>query len=270
MFKMSAVLGRLKRGVQAVVDEYKISRPLKAQKHEIDAVLDFFCNFKDFRSLSSCAKNTGLDIDLCAQIKHHLYEQRKLGLYYFEADSPPQKYMRKFILERFPQITANSGILEVGPGENPVFPVAEYPNWFGVDKYLQDGVIDFKEQAWAKNKYPVNRILKGGWENLTDACKSTGLTGKFDIVVGSHSFEHVFKPIQSLVEANRMLRAGGLLVLFVPDGLTDDINTKDPTHTMYIVPDMMNEFFNCAGGFKDISIEQFRPNADLVITAVKI
>lgn len=269
MVKLSATLRRLiRRGWNVSKKEDFIT--IKAEQHQIDAVLDFFCNHRDFRTLSSCAKHTGLDIELCKHIKHHLYLQRKLGLYYFEAGVPPQKYMRQYILNNFPEITADSYILEVGPGENPMFPIAEYQNWYGVDKYLQDGMIDFKEQAWAKDLYPVDRILKGGWENLSDACASVGVKDSFDIVVGSHSYEHVFKPIQSLIEANRMLKPGGILVLFVPDGLTDDINTKDPTHTLYIVPEMMEEFFQCAGGFKDILIKPFRPNADLVITAVKI
>lgn len=32
---------------------------------------------------------------------------------------------------------------------------------------------------------------------------------------------------------------------------------------------MMEEFFHYADGFEAISIEAFRPNADLVITAIK-
>ena len=66
-----------------------------------------------------------------------------------------------------------------------------------------------------------------------------------------------------------MLKDMGILVLFVPDGFSDDPNTKDPTHTLYVVPGMMEEFFEYAGGFRDITIEKFRPNADLVITAIK-
>ena len=266
---MSLILNSFKRRLRAVINRYRVSRPLKAQQNEINAVLDFFTGYEDFRSLSACARYTGLDMNLCGQIKHHLYRERKLGLYYFEADVPPQKYMREHILKKFPMVTRDSFILEVGPGEYPVFPIPNFQNWFGVDKYFQDGVINFKEQLWAKDKYPKERLIKGGWENLSEIFKSTKLTGMFDLVVGSHSYEHVFRPIQSLVEANKMLRPGGILVLFVPDGLTDDINTKDPTHTLYLVPEMIEEFFYYAGGYTDLSIERFRPNVDLVITAIK-
>jgi SAM-dependent methyltransferase len=67
-----------------------------------------------------------------------------------------------------------------------------------------------------------------------------GLLSKFDLLVASHSYEHVFKPIQSLIEAAKMLRSGGVLVLFVPDGFSDEPAARnEPTHTLYIVPDMI-------------------------------
>lgn len=236
---------------------------------KIEDVLDFFCNYNDFRSLANCAKKTGLDIKDCEKIKLHLYHERRLGHYYFEADTPPHKYMREYIISAFSQITNNSCILEVGPGENPLFPISEYPNWYAVDKYLEDGTIKFKDLEWAKDKYPQERIFRGSFEDLSNIFESNGLSGTFDLVAASHSYEHVFKPIEALKQANKMLKAGGLLCLFVPDAFTDDPSSKDPTHTIYIVPEMMEEFFHYAGGWKDISIQSFRPNADLVVTAIK-
>lgn len=242
---------------------------LYAKESEIKRVQDFYCKYTGFRSLAACAKQTGLDIWLCEAIKEYLYENRLLGLYYFEKNSPPQKYMREYILKKFSQIKADSYILEVGPGENSLFPVEQYKNWYAVDKYLDGSVIKFKGLDWAENKYPPQKIFLGSFEDLDKVLEPKGLSGRFDMVVASHSYEHVFKPIESLKQANKMLVRGGIICLFVPDAYTDDPSTKDPTHTLYITKGMMQEFFQYAGGFKDISIEPFRPNADLVITAIK-
>ena len=219
---------------------------LKNKKREIEIVYDFFCNYDGFRSLSSCAKYTGLNIRLCTAIKEYLYDKRMLGLYYFEKNVPPHRYMREYILKKFPQINTDSNILEVGPGENPIFPIDKFINWYAVDKYYKNGVIKFKDLNWAKNKYPTERIFSGAFEDLKQIFEPKGLSGKFDIIVASHSYEHVFKPIESLKQAKKMLVREGILCLFVPDAFTDDPNTKDPTHTLYIIPEMMEEFFHYA------------------------
>ncbi len=244
---------------------------LYAKKSEIKRVQDFYCNYTGFRSFAACAKQTCLDIWLCEAIKEYLYEKRMLGLYYFEENSPPQRYMREYILEKFSQIKADSYILEVGPGEHPLFPIKQYRNWYAVDKYYdyESGVIKFKDLNWGENKYPSEKIFSGSFEDLNKIFEPKGLSGNFDLIVASHSYEHVFKPIESLKQANKALVRGGIICLFVPDAFTDDLSTKDPTHTLYITKEMMEEFFHYAGGFKDISIEPFRPNADLVITAIK-
>lgn len=244
--------------------------PQKADDDQVKKVYDFFCNYNNFRSLEKCAEETGINIFLCQKIKNKLYKQRKLGLYYFEANNPPHKYMRDFILKRFSDVDKDSYILEVGPGENPIFSFTEYANWYGVDKNLKNGVINFKENKWAKDLYPKEKIFVGGFENLTEVFVSTGLIEKFDMVVACHSYEHTFKPVESLINMRKMLKKDGILVLFVPDAYTDDPNSKDLTHTLYINNEMMKDFFKYAGGFKDISITNFRPNADLVISAIKI
>jgi SAM-dependent methyltransferase len=260
---------RVKIVIKRILVNFIIELIIKNKEAKIKIVHDFFCNYNGFRSLTDCAKYTGLNIWLCAAIKEYLYEKRMLGLYYFEGNAPPQKYMREYILKKFPQINTNSYILEVGPGENPLFPIAQYKNWYAVDKYFEDGAIKFKGLNWAKNKYPTERIFLGTFEDLNEIFEPKGLSGKFDLVVASHSYEHVFRPIESLKQANKLLKARGGICLFVPDAFTDDPSTKDPTHTLYLVPEMIEEFFHYAGGYKEIIIEPFRPNADLVITAIK-
>jgi len=239
------------------------------QKREVEAVYNFFTKYNGFRSVEACAAETGLQLEVCRDVKEYLYRQRRLGLYHFEAGVPPHKYMRDYTLNEFPQINSQSFILEIGPGDNPVFFLQDYPNWYAVDKYFEDGMINFRNLHWAQNKYPAGRIFKGDWERLSEVTGLGEFQGKFDLVVSSHSYEHVFKPIKSLQEANVMLKPGGLLILFVPDGFSDDPSTKDPTHTIYLIPDMVKEFFYYAGGFDNVSVSSFRPNADLIISAIK-
>lgn len=250
-----------------IIKEINLILPVMATYEEIEKVYNFFINYNDFRLLENCSLETGLSIYKCARIKKYLYKKRRLGSYFFEADVPPQKYMREYILKKFSSIKNDSCILEVGPGEFPVFDFKDFSNWYGVDKFFSGGSIEFRCKGWAKNKYPIEKIKQAEYENLSDEMKN--MVEKFDLVVGSHSYEHTLKPILSLRESFKMLKKGGILVLFVPDGFSDDINSKDPTHTLYINKDMMIEFFEAAGGFENIEIKTFRPNADLVISAIK-
>ena len=67
-----------------------------------------------------------------------------------------------------------------------------------------------------------------------------------------------------------MLKNGGYIVLFVPDGFSDDPSARNEmTHTLYLVPEMINEFFLYSNVFAKPTIETFRPNADYFIIAQK-
>lgn len=251
-----------------IVREFLLRLPLtRIEKENIEKVYEFFCAYPDFRSVESCSRQLGISELQCAKIKHKLYKERKLGLYFFEAGKPPQKFMQDYILERFPHIFYNSKILEVGPGEYPLFDFNKYPEWRAVDRFLEDDEIKFKNLKWAKNKYPKDKIKHGGYEDLSQLYKNE--LSSYDLVVGSHSYEHTLLPIKSLKEICSILKPGAVIVLFVPDGFSDDVNTKDPTHTLYLHKEMIKEFFFYAGGFKSICVESFRPNADLVISAIK-
>lgn len=236
-------------------------------REDINAVESYFINTPDFRNLNDCEKKTGISFRKCSIIKEYLYKTRKLGLYFFEEATPPQKYMREWIFSSYKHLNPSSYILEIGPGNNPIFPPAEYPNCKAVDRYFDGTHILFRGQEWGKDLYPKGSIRNGSYENLSAVMNE--FLGSFDLIVGSHSYEHTWKPITALVEIGKMLKKGGMVVLFVPDGFTDDPSTKDPTHTIYVVPGMMEEFFYHAGGFNDFAINKFRPNADLVITARK-
>jgi len=175
--------------------------------------------------------------------------------------------MRREILRLFPELTPASAILEIGPGEHPLFPADAYRNWIGVDKYFEHGKIRFKNLDWQNRNL---NIVQGSYENLSEIEALRPQTGRFDLVCGSHSYEHVFKPIGSLIECRKMLKPGGGLALFVPDGFSDEpASRNEMTHTLYLVPAMIEEFFHHAGGYCDLQVKTFRPNADYMITARK-
>jgi len=194
-----------------------------------------------------------------------------LGNYYFQADAPPQKYMRDFVMKRLGSaVDHHAMILEVGPGNHPIFSFDEYGNWYAVDKFYDGSGILFGTRSWARNAYPGDRIYTGGWENLSSIRELKPHRNGFDLIVASHSYEHVFKPIQSLIEAGIMLKPGGYIFLFVPDGFSDDPSSRrEPSHTLYLVPEMIEEFFWYSGQFTKPEIGVFRPNADYYVVAQK-
>jgi SAM-dependent methyltransferase len=251
--------------IKRIMPFFSLGRRFTSQEQY--AVEQYYREYQGFRSLEACVEQTGFTLEKCSKIKQYLYKKHLLGNYYFKANTPPQSFMRERITKAFPQITNDSLILEVGPGDLPLFPPKEYRNWTGCDPFWDGEAIHFRQMNWAKGRYPQGKMRCGSWENLSETYPN--LVGKIDIVAGSHSFEHSSRPISALREAARMLKHGGILALFVPDGFSEDPSNQDPTHTIYVVPGMLEEFFSCVGGFEQIQIEPFRPNADLFVSAIR-
>lgn len=222
------------------------------------------------RNPENCSRyfNNKYSVKVCEDVIQYLFDSRKTGAYYFAKDKAPQPYMQKYIKKTFPEINTNSYIMEIGPGNNPIFLESEFPNWYSCDINYEDGIINFSEQIWGKDMY--KHICKGGWENLSEVCEKNGLPSQYDLVCGSHSFEHNHRPIKALKECAKILKENGILVLFVPDGYSTWSGNYDKTHTLYFTDEMVEDFFDAAGGFSDISCKQFRKNMDLVITARKM
>lgn len=227
----------------------------------------FHRDYQGPRTLDECARQTGMNKKDCAQIKKKLYQERLLGNYFFQAECPPQKFMRNKIMEELQAVNVKSNILEIGPGEYPLFPPEEYSNWSGCDPNYDGEGITFREQRWAQGRYAKFDMRNGAWENLESTFPERKKS--FDIVAGSHSYEHSCRPVTALRQAYNMLKPGGWIVLFVPDGFSDDPSNHDLTHTIYVVPGMLEDFFTFAGGFEKPRIEPFRPNADLFVLARK-
>ncbi len=231
------------------------------------SVEHFYKDYQGHRNDYTCAKYTGYSIKDCTTIRRILYQNNLLGNYFFSPNTGPWEFMREEIHYRIRNLSTASVILEVGPGEHPVFPPELYPNWHMCDPNYDGASINFKQFSWASQKYLPERSSTASWDTMADILIT--LHGQCDLVFGCHSYEHTFKPITALRQAHRLLRPGGWLAMFVPDGFSEDPNLHDPTHTLYIVPGMMEDFFAAAGGFTPPIIEPFRPNADLLILAQK-
>lgn len=234
----------------------------------LDDVYEFCKNAKMLRNAHNCAKyyNNKYDEDDCRAAIQYLFNTRKMGAYYFEKNADPQKYMKKYILEKIPSIDAQSCILEMGPGNLPLFAENEYINWRGIDYNNKEGIIEFSGKNWGGF---YQHIFTGGWDNISEVVQAEIDLKKYDLVCGSHSFEHCFKPITALREVTKVLKPGGHLAIFVPDGFSTWEGNYDRTHTLYMVPDMVEDFINSAGGLELLICEQFRINMDLVVIAQK-
>ena len=240
---------------------------LTGKDEEIRKVRHFFKTYSDdFRTIKNCSNQTGIDKKICSLIKYYLQSNNEIGCFYYGGN--PHIAMYNYIISRFPQISNNSYILEIGPGGNPIFNPKRFDNWWGIDKNLEGKTIEYGQYQWNVENYPTDRILQSKWENLTNILNENNLIKRFDIIVASHVYEHTTEPIQCLIECKNALKPGGIIVLFVPDGFAVD-SAKDPGHTLYLVKSMVFEFFRYAGGFEMIDVKPFRPDCDLVISAKK-
>jgi len=240
----------------------------KTSHEKIENVFHFFSEFQDFRTDERCSVELGIEITEVKLIKKQLYKDRRLGTYSLGLEGPPHALIRERISTRF-GITKKTLILEIGPGANPLFPKTDYFNAISVDKYGTNGqmllygnmmnmvsISDFRGSYSTFNLIPeVQDILRK--------------KGGFELIAGCHSFEHETRPITGLRNIYSSLRTGGRIILFVPDGWSDDLVCRDSTHTMYLTPDMIKEFFDEVSGFEDLIIESFRPNFDIMISAIK-
>lgn len=245
-----------------------IKNSIKIEKTFLNDVLLFCKEAQMLRNGENCAKyyNNKYDTEDCTDAINYLFTVRKMGAYIYGKDQDPQQYMRKFILDNISTINKESNILEIGPGNLPLFYESEYKNWYGVDFNYTHGVIDFNGNKWGDF---YNKIFSGGWENLEQTVNEKIKGIKFDLVCGSHSFEHCSMPITALKEASLVLKESGYLVIFIPDGYSTWPGNYDKTHTIYPNIAMLQEFFKYANTFELICCKQFRTNMDLVVIAKK-
>jgi SAM-dependent methyltransferase len=172
----------------------------------LDDVYTFCKTAHVLRTPENCSKYFlgKYDVPTCKKAIACLYDSGMMGAYTFGYGVDPHQYMREYILNTLPDINAQSKIMEVGPGNCPLFNEAEYPNWYGCDVNYNEGHIDFSGKIWGKGLY--KKIYNDSWDTLAAVCKEHSLSADFDLVCGCHSFEHTYKPVCALREAAQILR----------------------------------------------------------------
>lgn len=83
---------------------------------------------------------------------------------------------------------------------------------------------------------------KTGYQYVLEASSLEGIESEsYDFVLSCHSLEHVANPLQALTEWKRVLKPGGLLILFLPDKEnTFDIN-RPYTTMSHLLQDYQNK-----------------------------
>lgn len=229
---------------------------------EIKKVEDFFAGFPDFRTYERCAEELNLSVEIVELIYKKLCKERRLGPYSLGIQGNPQKYMLAYLCDKLP-IVRESLILEVGPGCNPVFNKQEFPLLFSVDRYFTGQYGNaFGQRSVADAIATYSNLAE-----CQELSEFINKYGAFDLVFGSHSFEHEVRPVKAIRSIRSVLKVGGAVALFVPDGFSNEEGLRDPSHTMNITPDMAYDLFEAAGGFVDIEVTPWRPNWDQILIA---
>lgn len=225
-------------------------------------VESFFTKFPDFRTYERCASELGLSIETTKLAYEQLRQDRRIGPNSLGINDLPQRHMLAYLNEKL-SITSDSLILEVGPGCNPVFNKSDYRFLFSVDRYLSGQYGNMLGQPSVANAIATYSTI----EECGELTRFIEQHGSFDLVFGSHSFEHEMRPIKALRSVRSVLKIGGAIALFVPDGFSNEDGLRDPSHTMYITPDMAYDLFEAAGGYVNIEVISWRPNWDQILIA---
>jgi len=112
---------------------------------------------------------------------------------------------RKIIRE---QISYTKGtVLEIGTGFSTLLEDLPYFTKFGVD--ISEKTIEHMKQLFAERKIDATLVA-------ADAESLPFADNFFDVIVSSHTFEHIKNDAKALAECARVLKPGGELIIFVP------------------------------------------------------
>ncbi|HXX91116.1 MAG TPA: methyltransferase domain-containing protein [Acidimicrobiales bacterium] len=133
------------------------------------------------------------------------------------------------VRRRFAAHLAGQGI-EVGPGHVP-FPVPPTVTVRYVDRWEPDENSSLFPELGDSPGFPKPDIVA----NL-DAERLSGVPdASQDFVIASHVIEHLANPLAMIVEFDRVLRPGGLLLMLVPDRRKTFDRHRSPTPLAHLV-----------------------------------
>ena len=124
---------------------------------------------------------------------------------------------RIWIKPLFAGISHSATILEIGGGYRPQFTKGEYPNVFHLDHASADDL---------RNKYANEPIACNLVDNIqpvdfiSDGSPIESLIPeelKFDVIFSSHAIEHQVDLIGHLISIEKLLKAGGRVIMMIPD-----------------------------------------------------
>lgn len=111
----------------------------------------------------------------------------------------------------------NEKTLEIGPFHSPIFPKSEFRHVFSSDVFTQETLVANALNDKNISQVNINRIesvdfiWKGSLEETLRGCGSD-----WALIVSSHNFEHQPDPIKFLIDAEKLLKPGGVLTMAIP------------------------------------------------------
>ena len=133
------------------------------------------------------------------------------------------------VRRRFARRLSGQGV-EIGPGHVP-FPVPNRVTVRYIDRWEPSENSSLFPELGESPGFPPPDIVSD-----LDIDRLGGLADESqDFVIASHVIEHLANPLAMLVDIHRVLRAGGLLILLVPDRHRTFDRNRQPTPLAHLV-----------------------------------
>ncbi|MBD3273509.1 methyltransferase domain-containing protein [Candidatus Dependentiae bacterium] len=123
---------------------------------------------------------------------------------------------RKLLIENISKKTGN--LLEIGTGISSILQDINNFNLYGID--FSKKATDFTSNLFKKIGKKAN-IIQGNAEKLPYP------NNFFDVIISSHTLEHIKNDLNALKECSRTLKKNGELILFVPGRISGIATQKE-------------------------------------------
>ncbi len=116
----------------------------------------------------------------------------------------------------------NGNLLEIGTGMSSLLEDVPQFNRFGID--ISANTIDMVQRYFKQKNIPATLCV-------ADAESIPFEDNTFDVIITSHTFEHIKNDTKAFQECARILKPGGELIIFVP-GRIDGTATQEEWETL--------------------------------------